>query len=81
MLKSLKELFSNINADKIQKKLNEYNIEVSENYQFSEINIVIGPNGSGKTRFLKAVKELYDLNGEKVVYVHFSGNSAKRKKE
>lgn len=81
MLKSLKELFSNINADKIQKKLNEYNIEVPENYQFSEINIVIGPNGSGKTRFLKAVKELYDLNGEKVVYVHFSGNSAKRKKE
>lgn len=71
MLKSLKELFSDINADEIQKKLNEYNIEVPENYQFSEINIVIGPNGSGKTRFLKAVKELYDLNGEKVVYGYF----------
>lgn len=71
MLKSLKELFSNINADKIQKKLNEYNIEVPENYQFSEINIVIGPNGSGKTRFLKAVKELYGLHGENVIYGYF----------
>ncbi len=39
------------------------------NFVFSKYNIVIGANGSGKTRFLKAIRELYSNQSQyKVIY-------------
>ena len=75
----LKELFSHISADKISKTINKYHIEVPGNYQFSKINIVIGPNGSGKTRFLKAIRELYKADKSRdVLYGYFPALSDRK---
>ena len=57
---------------KTQEILNKYNITIPENFKFSDINIVVGSNGSGKTRFLRAVREIYRTEGKnKVMYGYF----------
>lgn len=48
-------------------------------YRFSDVNIVIGPNGSGKTRLLQIVRERYSLcPGTEVLYGYFPGLSSTR---
>ena len=55
----LTEIFPNCTEEKIKEVLEKYNITIPDNFRFSnKMNIVIGSNGSGKTRFLKAIKEL-----------------------
>lgn len=68
----LNELFSNIDTNKVSETLDQYHIQVPDNYQFSNINIVIGQNGSGKTRFLNAIKELYVMSQKRdILYGYF----------
>lgn len=74
----LKELFSKASGDEIRKALNERNIQVPDNYAFGKVNIIIGPNGSGKTRFLEAIKELYIKCGKKVIYGYFPALSDRK---
>ena len=55
----LTELFPDCTEEKIKEVLEKYNVTIPDNFRFSnKMNIVIGSNGSGKTRFLKAIKEL-----------------------
>ncbi len=58
------------------KILNKYNISIPNNFIFSNINVVIGSNGAGKTRFLRAIRELYHSNEKNnVMYGYFPGLS------
>ena len=55
----LTEIFPACTEEKIKEILEKYNVTIPDNFRFSnKMNIVIGSNGSGKTRFLKAIKEL-----------------------
>ncbi|MBO5021386.1 MAG: AAA family ATPase [Clostridia bacterium] len=56
--------------------LNKYNISIPNNFVFSNMNIVIGSNGAGKTRFLRAIRELYHSDEKSnVMYSYFPGLS------
>lgn len=77
----LRELFSKVSGDEIRKTLNKRNIQVPDNYAFDKVNIVIGPNGSGKTRFLKTIKELSEKCGKKVIYGYFPALSDRKVSE
>lgn len=56
--------------------LNKYNISIPNNFVFSNMNIVIGSNGAGKTRFLRAIRELYHSDEKSnVMYGYFPGLS------
>lgn len=63
-MKTLTELFPRISLDKIEQELEKSAIRIDETFGFSNINIVIGSNGSGKTRFLKCIRSLYELEGQ-----------------
>lgn len=68
----IENLFSNVDAKTIEDVFDKYHIDLPENFGISTINIVIGPNGSGKTRFLQAIKELYSLDKSKdILYGYF----------
>lgn len=77
----LSELFSKVSLDEIRKTFNKKNVQVPDNYAFDKVNIVIGPNGSGKTRFLKAIKELYEKCGRNVIYGYFPALSDRKVSE
>jgi len=70
-MRKINELFHSLSKDQVDSVLKEYNIEVPEGFLFSNVNLVIGKNGSGKTRFLNALKKLYRLNNTRVVYGYF----------
>lgn len=76
-MKTISEMFAN--DQNIEGKLNEVGIKVPDNFQFSDINIVIGKNGAGKTRLLRVLKTLYESNGSgdqiEVLYGYFPGLS------
>lgn len=75
-MKNLKEIFLNIaSEEEINDVLSYYSVELPENYYFSDVNIVIGSNGSGKTRFLKALFDLYSKNrtNQQIIYGYFPG--------
>ena len=68
----MENLFCNPSPENLSLVFQKYGIQIDSNYQFSTFNLVIGPNGSGKTRFLKAIKELYSLeDNSKVIYGYF----------
>lgn len=79
-MKSIYELFPSLSKEQIDDCLKEQGVEVSEKNQFSStLNIVIGPNGSGKTRFLKALKKLYSTTDNvNVIYGYFPSLSDKK---
>ena len=70
-MKRINDLFNNVDSTTIDSILKKYGIIIPNNFNFSRISIVIGTNGSGKTRFLNAVKELCLENKEKVIYGYF----------
>lgn len=74
----LKKLFSKAGEKEIRRSLRKNNIQVPDNYEFAKMNLVIGPNGSGKTRFLNAVKGLYGLCGVNVLYGYFPALSDRK---
>lgn len=75
----LGNLFSNIDAETTEFVFRKHFIEVPNNFNFSAINIVIGPNGSGKTRFLNAIKELYTLDERlDILYGYFPALSDRK---
>lgn len=71
-MKTIYEMFSpELN---VKDKLDEANIIIPSTFRFSNINIVIGKNGAGKTRFLRTLKELY-INSVELLYGYFPGLS------
>lgn len=79
MNKGLKQLFPRLSAYKLDKLTETYNIKIPENFMFSNVNIVIGPNGSGKTRFLNMIKDAYKYtNCNNIVYGYFPAISDKK---
>ncbi len=78
-----KHLFSEAESKKF---FTRFNISIPDGYEFSNFNFIIGTNGCGKTRFLKAVRESYRASGSPVVYSYFpelacSKSSIKKAKE
>lgn len=68
----IEKLFPNVERVAIEEVLNKYNIELPDSFQFSNVNIIIGSNGAGKTRFLRALKEVYSINGKHdILYGYF----------
>lgn len=60
--------------------LKEYNISIPDNFIFSKANVVIGTNGCGKSRFLRAVRDIYRKNNKnKVMYGYFPNLSSNKK--
>lgn len=51
----------------------KYGIEKPDNFTFSERNLIIGRNGSGKTRLLKAYRDYCQQNRQdfELIYVYF----------
>lgn len=75
----ISDLFPNVNDETVISTLHKYHIEIPEKFKFSEINIVIGPNGSGKTRFLHAIKDLYSNNDNvDILYGYFPSLSDRK---
>lgn len=72
-------LFSNVDVETVDLVFRKHGIEVPSNFNFSAVNIVIGANGSGKTRLLNAIKELYTLDERlDVLYGYFPSLSDRK---
>lgn len=60
-------------------RLNDAGIKIPDSFRFSDVNIVIGKNGAGKTRFLRVLKSLYEsesMGGNvDLMYGYFPGLS------
>lgn len=68
-----------IDNETLKSSFNKYHIVVPDNYIFSNVNIVIGTNGSGKTRFLNAIKDAYTSEENiNVIYGYFPSLSDRR---
>ncbi len=70
-MRSIYDVFKKLTKNDVNSVLREFQIDVPAEYLFSNVNLVIGKNGSGKTCFLNAIKKLYKLSGENVVYGYF----------
>jgi predicted ATPase/SAM-dependent methyltransferase len=54
--------------------LNKYGIKNVDEIEYKDLNVIIGKNGAGKTRFLKAVRDYYrgdDYKDYEIVYAYF----------
>lgn len=71
----MKEILKEINENKEKHKLMEKNhIQITRKSDFCDVNIVIGKNGGGKTRFLHYLKDLIDQNDEyNVIFLDCAG--------
>lgn len=79
MMKTIKEFFETLPESQVLDILGQFHIRVDRDILFSNVNVVIGSNGAGKTRFLKAIRALYDkCGGYNVLYGYFPGLSEKR---
>lgn len=69
----LEELLPTEAKEDVSKILKKYGLSIPEDFRFSsKTNIIIGSNGSGKTRFLNALKELYSKSEKiRVMYGYF----------
>lgn len=77
---TITEMFKGLSQEQIQGVFSEYGLVMPDNkFNFSNINIVIGTNGAGKTRFLKAIKELHLKSGERPIYGYFPALSNETK--
>lgn len=77
--KTIYEIFSKLSQDEIKKQFRDCFVDVPDAFRFAKVNIIIGSNGSGKTRFLKALRKLYKRqDGENVIYGYFPALSDKK---
>lgn len=68
----IEKVFPNVEQNVIVEVLDKYSIELPSSFQFSNVNLIIGSNGAGKTRLLHALKELYYINGtHDILYGYF----------
>lgn len=80
-MKMFHEFFPGVDPAVISARLETggITIEYPDMHRFSNVNIVIGPNGSGKTRFLEAVRDLYqDEPSGDVLYCYFPDLSSRK---
>lgn len=80
-MKLFHELFPGVAAGSVSDRLRKSGITIEnpDDNRFSGVNIVIGPNGSGKTRFLEAVRDLYNEEpSADVLYCYFPDLSSRK---
>lgn len=71
--------YINLCTNRSKEILNQYDISVPDNFVFSKANVIIGTNGCGKTRFLRAVRDIYRKNHKhKVMYGYFPNLSSNK---
>lgn len=62
-----------------KERLNAAGINIPDSFRFSDVNIVIGKNGAGKTRLLRVLKSLYEsesmAGNVDLMYGYFPGLS------
>lgn len=61
----------------MEEYLKKYGIEKPARIEFSKRNLIIGKNGSGKTRFLKAYRDACQEKGKKLIYIYFPALASK----
>lgn len=61
----------------IEEYLKKYGLNKPDTLEFEKRNLIVGKNGSGKTRFLKAYRDVCQSKGMKVIYIYFPALSAK----
>lgn len=76
-MKKINELFKKVTQEEINEKFVEYGFNVPNDIKFSNVNVVIGANGAGKSRLLNIIKELYQKCGNEVIYGYFPALSDK----
>lgn len=71
-------MFKGVSQEEICEVFSEYGLVVPDNkFNFSDINIVIGINGAGKTRFLNAINKLHRKCEDQTIYGYFPALSGK----
>ena len=65
----------------MEEYLKKYGIEKPARIEFSKRNLVIGKNGSGKTRFLKAYRDACQKDKKDIMYMYFPALAAKYEME
>lgn len=61
----------------MEEYLKQYGLNKPDTFEFENRNLIIGKNGSGKTRFLKAYRDVCQSKGMDVIYIYFPALSAK----
>ena len=61
----------------MEEYLKKYGLSKSNKIEFAKRNLVIGKNGSGKTRFLKAYRDFCLGQYKNIIYIYFPALSAK----
>ena len=61
----------------MEEYLKKYGLSKSNKIEFAKRNLVIGKNGSGKTRFLKAYRDFCLGQYKDIIYIYFPALSAK----
>ncbi len=61
----------------MEEYLKKYGIEKPARIEFAKRNLIIGKNGSGKTRFLKAYRDACQKDKKDMIYMYFPALAAK----
>lgn len=61
----------------MEEYLKQYGLNKPDTFEFENRNLIIGKNGSGKTRFLKAYRDVCQSKGIDIIYIYFPALSAK----
>lgn len=61
----------------IKEYMKQYGLTKPDRFEFAKRNLIIGKNGSGKTRFLKAYRDACKNQDKDVIYIYFPTLSAK----
>ena len=65
----------------MEEYLKKYGIEKPARIEFAKRNLIIGKNGSGKTRFLKAYRDVCQKDKKDIMYMYFPALAAKYEME
>lgn len=69
---SIQELLPNLNEEKAAAMFSEAGISGWNTWSYSQMNLIMGENGAGKSRFLRAVRDVCIENGIPCVYMDFT---------
>lgn len=61
----------------MEEYLKKYGIEKPARIEFAKQNLIIGKNGSGKTRFLRAYRDACQKEGKNIIYMYFPALASK----
>ncbi len=70
--RTIYELFPELPESEVREAFRRQAVEIPEGFRFARVNLVTGSNGSGKTRFLRALKSLSEKQDRgSVIYGYF----------